>query len=127
MNIERKLSEEFESQMEGLHKIELGTDAYKVTVDGVTKIADRIIELKKIEVEREEKSVDRDVEESLKTQEMKELKKDRIVRNVIEGAKVVVPVVGAFAMGIISMKWEKVDTLTSSAGKASLREILRFK
>lgn len=123
MSVKQTLKEEFESQMAELAKLEVGSDKYKLTVDGVTKLADRIIEIEKNEKDAELKEYQIGNEaESINA----EINNNR-TRNVIEVVKVGVPVAAAFAMGIISMKWEKLDTLTSSAGKSALRDILRFK
>ena len=43
MSIKNDLVEEFESELEELGKMEVGTEKYKTLVDGVTKLADRII------------------------------------------------------------------------------------
>lgn len=123
MNVKQKLKDEFESQIDLLNKMDVGTEQYKLTVDGVTKLADRIIEIEKNERDAELKEYQIGNEaESINA----EINNNR-TRNVIEIVKVGVPVAAAFAMGIISMKWEKLDTLTSSAGKSALRDILRFK
>lgn len=91
-------------------------EVYKIQVERVKHLEKELADLEKSEKDVEEKAACREDES-----------KDRKTRNIIEVAKVVVPVVSAFAMGLISMKWEKTDTLTSTAGKSSLREILRFK
>lgn len=123
MNVKQKLKDEFESQMDLLNKLDVGTEEYKLTVDGVTKLADRIIEIEKNERDAELKEYQLGNEaESINA----EIKNNR-TRNVVEIVKCAVPVAAAFTMGIISMKWEKLDTLTSSAGKSALRDILRFK
>ena len=127
MDLKMKLTDEFESQMDELRNLEVGSDQYKVAVDGVTKLADRIIEIEKQEVEFEMRDKDREIDEYFKSQQAETDKKDRKNRTVVEMLKIGVPTVAAFAMGIISMKWEKLDTLTSTAGKSSLRDILRFK
>lgn len=123
MNVKQKLKDEFESQMNLLNKMDVGTEQYKLTVDGVTKIADRIIEIEKNERDAELKEYQLGNETDSITAEIK----NNRMRNVVEIAKCAVPVAAAFAMGIISMKWEKLDTITSSAGKSALRDILRFK
>lgn len=123
MNVKRKLEEEFENQIDGLHKLELGSEKYKLTVDGVTKLADRIIEIEKNEKDAELREVE--IENDALSKEA-EIKNNRN-RNVVEVIKVGVPVVAAFAMGLVSMKWEKLDTLTSSAGKSALRDVLKFR
>lgn len=102
-------------------------EVYKIQVERVKHLEKELADLEKSENETEEKAASRCSDEVLRKQQMEDESKDRKTRNIIEVAKVVVPVVGAFAMGLISMKWEKTDTLTSSAGKSSLREILRFK
>lgn len=123
MNVKQKLKDEFDSQMDLLHKMEVGTEEYKLTVDGVTKLADRIIAIEKNERDAELKEYQLGNESDSINAEIKNNRK----RNWVEAAKIVVPTVGAFAMGLISMKWEKLDTITSSAGKSALRDILRFK
>lgn len=127
MNLKTKLSEEFESQMLELNKLSVGSDEYKVAVDGVTKLADRIIEIDKMENDFKSREDTLVSNEFLKTKELEIEKKDRKNRTVVEVLKIGVPTAAAFAMGIISMKWEKLDTLTSTAGKSSLRDLLRFK
>lgn len=57
----------------------------------------------------------------------KDEEKNSKMRFVGDLIKTSIPVVGAFTMGLISMRWEKVDTLTTSAGKSSLRDALKFK
>lgn len=123
MSVKQTLREEFDSQMALLHEMDVGTEAYKLTVDGVTKLADRIIAIEKNERDAEMREWQLGNEtESINAQ----IKTDR-KRNWVEVAKIAVPTIGAFTMGIISMKWEKLDTITSTAGKNALREILRFK
>lgn len=123
MSVKQTLKEEFDSQMALLHKMDVGTEEYKLTVDGVTKLADRIIAIEKNERDAEMREWQLGNEtESINAQ----IKTDR-KRNWVEVAKIAVPTIGAFTMGIISMKWEKLDTITSTAGKNALREILRFK
>lgn len=123
MSVKQTLKEEFDSQMALLHKMDVGTEAYKLTVDGVTKLADRIITIEKNEKDAEMREWQLGNETESINAEIKNNRK----RNWVDVAKIAVPAVGAFTMGIISMKWEKLDTLTSTAGKNALREILRFK
>lgn len=99
-----------------------------------SKQADRVEHLEKLLVDLEKKELDMssiswklDSEEKVRKEQMKAEDKTNKTRNIIEACKIGVPVVAAFTMGMISMKWEKVDTLTSTAGKSALREILRFK
>lgn len=99
-----------------------------------SKQADRVEHLEKLLVDLEKKELDidaaagkLDIEEHVRCEQIRAESKSNKTRNAIEIAKIGVPVVAAFAMGLISMEWEKIDTLTSTAGKSALREVLRFK
>lgn len=127
MSIKTTLTEEFNDQMKDLHKLEVGTEQYSTAVNGVTKLADKIIDLEKIEIEREERIKDRDAEIELKSQQMEIDKRDKFNQNLVNVVKIAVPTVAGFAMGIISMKWEKLETITSTAGRQALKDIIRFK
>ena len=107
--------------------MEVGTEQYSTAVNGVTKLADKIIDLEKIEIEREERIKDRDTEIELKSQQMEIDKRDKRNQNLVNVVKIAVPTVAGFAMGIISMKWEKLETITSTAGRQALKDIIRFK
>ena len=85
---------------------------YKIQADRVMNLEKLITDIDKVEIETEEKAVSKDIDERLKLQEIETNAKDQKRRNWIDIAKVVVPVVGAFTMGLISMKWEKTDTVT---------------
>lgn len=129
--IKQQLEDQWKEEKEKLDNIKIDDKSqiefYKIQVERVKSLEKELADLEKSENETAEKVASRRTDEVLRKQQMEDESKDRKTRNIIEVAKVVVPVVGAFAMGLISMKWEKTDTLTSSAGKSSLREILRFK
>ena len=127
MSVRSNLVEEFESELEELSKMEVGTDTYKATVDGVTKLADRIIEIDKIE---KENSVQIDAQEqecAIKAQQLKDEKKDRFIKNCIA--------IGTFVGGVLvyslafiaSTNFEREGTLTTEGGKSSLRQLLKLK
>lgn len=123
MSVKQKLEDEFESQMNLLSNMDVGTDEYAKTVEGVSKIADRLIKIQQLNDEYDLKSREIENAKENRIQEEEQARK----KNQIDWAKVIVPTVGAFTMGIITMIWEKTDTLTSSAGKSALRDILPFK
>lgn len=125
--VERLLAEECAKEIEELGKMRLGDDEYKTTVDGVTKLADRVIELKKIEIDCEKEAKNREFEESLKLQQMEDEKKDRFIKNCLTGVSVVGGLGCAVVMGLISMNFEKEGTFTTEAGRNSIRQLIRFK
>lgn len=129
MSFSEELKQVWSEALEHLNEIDpvKQKDEYNAQMQRVAHLEKQLTDLEKTNMEIEEKAVCKDIDERLETEHMESDNKNQKIRNVIEAAKVVVPVIGAFAMGLISMKWEKTDTLTSTAGKSSLRDILRFK
>lgn len=123
------LKDEWMIEKEKLSTMDYKThgEMYKIQTDRVMNLEKLMTDIDKVEIETEEKAISKDIDERLKIHEIETNAKDQKRRNWIDTAKVVVPVAGAFIMGLISMKWEKTDTLTSSAGRSSLRDILKFK
>lgn len=102
-------------------------EAYRMQADRVVEIEKRLTDLERSETEVEGRAAIADMEDSLKRDQLEQEKKDQKVKNIIDILKIAVPASAAFAMGLISMVWEKTDTLTSTAGKSSLRDVLKFK
>ena len=129
MNINELLMQEWEEIKEELKYLDSDKqkDVYNTKVKRLTDIEQRLVDLEKNKLDNDTKVKIQEIEAELKDHQLSEEKKSQLNKNVIEILKVGLPIVGAFTMGIISMRWEKLDTLTSSAGKASLRDSLRFK
>ena len=123
MSVADRLENEFELEMDELENLEMGTDAYTSSINGATKLADRLITIQKNNDEYDTKIKEIESNERVRMAEI-EQNKDR---KKLEWAKVIVPVVGAFSMGIITMIWEKTDTMTLTAGKSSWKDLISFK
>lgn len=102
-------------------------EMYREQANRVNELEKRLVDLEKAELEVESKAASQDIDEGLKLKQIEEDKKNQFIRNGVEVAKVVIPVIGASVMAVVSMKWEKLDTLTSTAGKSALRDVLKFK
>ena len=70
MNIENLLHDEIVRELATLDDMEVGTDSYKVTIDGVTKLVDRAIDIDKLNIESEEKKKARESGDELKKEQM---------------------------------------------------------
>lgn len=127
MSIRENLIEEFNDEVKGLRGLQLGSDEYKATVDGVTKLADRIIKIEEIEKDAKSKEIERENSDYLKMQQMKDERIDKWVQNGIEGVKVVGGLVAAGLALVVSINFEREGTLTTEAGKSALRQLLKFK
>ena len=67
--IEELLKSELEVELEALGKTNLGSDDYKVAVDGITRLMDRHIEISKLNTEYELKRDAREIDTDLKVQQ----------------------------------------------------------
>lgn len=127
MSVKRLLTEEFESELKTLEKASVGTDEYKSAIDGVTKLADRIIEIDKIERDYELKKETQLNEQSLKAIESENENRDRWIKNGLTA----ISTIGGLGLTawafVASMNFEKTGTLTTEGGKSALRQLLRFK
>lgn len=129
MSIKTSLIAEFENQLKEVSKLEVGSEKYKVGVEGLTKLADRILEIEKLEQSEAEinaKWEAQDAEQEMKQIQMHEDKKDRIIKNVMEGVKIVGGAGLAVWGFIASMNFEKEGTLTTEGGRETLKRIFRF-
>lgn len=127
MNIEKLLHEEIESEFEDLGKLELGSDEYKTTVDGLTKLVDRAIKIDELNVDEQNKIDSRETETNLKQQQIDNERRDQKVRNGISIASIVVPVVVTIWGTIKTLKFEQEGTITTNAGREFMKRIFSRK
>ena len=128
MSLKIKLEEELDDELKELSKLEVGSDKYKVAVDGVTKLSDRIITIQSnenAEIERRELAA--------KTAELQEAqlkidKKDRIVKNLVTIGTFVGSVAVYGVAYLLSMGYESKGVFpTMDVSKDSLRNLMKIK
>lgn len=120
MSIQTLLNEEIKNEFEDLKKMELGSETYRATVDGLTKLVDRVIELEKIDVEQNEAYENRQVELS----KIEDDRKDRWVRNILTGAGIIIPTAVTVWGTIKSINFEKEGTITTIMGRGFIQKLL---
>lgn len=124
------LEEEINSEVKLLKDMEAGTDEYKVTVDGVTKLTDRYIEI--VKLKQQEKSqftndVQKTQELSLKRDQLKSEKRGRIVSNILQGTTLLVTT-GLTIWGTYkTMEFEKEGTVTTIFGREFFKNLFHKK
>lgn len=124
MNMESLLREEIQDELENLKKMDLGTDTYKVTVDGITKMVDRVVEMEKHYNEQEERRKKQEADEAFKAEELKNERRDKKVKNVIAIIGVVIPA-GVTVWGTCKMlKFEEEGTVTTIIGRGFINKLL---
>ena len=124
MSVKSMLNEELETELEELKKIKIGGDDYKASVDGITKLADRMIELEKLNNEAEERSKNREVDAELKQAQLEATKKDNRVKNAISIAGILVPI-GVTIWGTLkAFEFERDGTVTRLIGKGFINKLI---
>lgn len=124
MKIETLLHEEIQGEFEELEKIEVGSDKYKTAVDGLTKLCDRAIEIEKFKTEQELKRDQQEADEILRAEQMKDERRDRLVKNCLTGAGIGIPAVLTVWGTLKSIKFEETGTITTIMGRGFIQKLL---
>lgn len=130
MGIKNILRDEIEKELKELSRMQIGTEQYKITVDGITRLSDRIIELEKLESENAVKDFEnivRTEEQDLKREQLKSEKRDRAIKNVITVGTAVLSVAVYALAFIASTNFEREGSFTTEGGKNSIRQLLKLR
>ena len=125
MNIRNVLEEEIEMEFNELKSMNLGSDEHVETTNNVLKLVDRVIELEKMDADIDNKAESREVEAELKRELMNSEKKDKIVKNGLTLAGIVVPVCVTIWGTLKSLKFEETGTITTLSGKNFFNQIFK--
>lgn len=120
MDIEKMLCEEILYELADLKNVSAGSEEYKVSVDGVTKLIDKAIEFKKLEID--EKSKIDDI--GIRSKQMDEDRIDRLVKNGIAIAGIIIPSVITVWGTVKSLKFEQDGTVTTIMGRGFINKLL---
>ena len=123
-SIRELLDEEIQVEFEKLSKLEVGSESYKATVDGLTKLVDRAVEIDKTEMENATKIEAQNIENDLKALQIKEDNRDRWVRNGIAIAGIIVPSVLTVWGTLKSFNFEETGTVTTILGRGFINKLL---
>ena len=127
MKLDRMLCEEVQSELTALKDMQMGTEEYKIAVDGITKLADRAIELERIDIEHQDKIETQDFENNLKLKQMEDDRKHRLIQNILTGAGIVLPI-GLTVWGTFkSFEFEKEGTITTIFGRGFMNKFFTKK
>ena len=116
MSIESNLRDEFTSELDELSRVEFGSEQYKIGVAGVTQLADRLIEMSKLDTEDEKLELERQKLE-LEFTKFEEDKKDRKSKNRISVFNIAAPAIIAIVGGTAMFIYEERGSITSQVGR----------
>lgn len=124
ISLETLLHTEMANEFDKLEGMEVGSDKYIKTVDGLTKLMDRAIKIDELNEVHERELESREFEKSLKLKEFEEGKRDRLIKNCLTGAGIILPL-GATIWGVLkSLKFEETGTVTTIMGRGLFQKLL---
>ena len=124
MRIETSLHEEIQKELDELGRLELGSDTYRATVDGVTKLMDRAIEIDKFNREHEDGVENRELDKHIKLKQLRDERRDQMIKNVLTGLGIAVSA-GVTIWGTVkSIEFEKEGTITTIMGRGFINKLL---
>lgn len=124
METKTLLREEVNREIEELGRLPLGKEEYMLTVDGATKLTDRLIELEKIEIEADARERDREIDTEIKLKQIDDEIKDKKIKNWISIGGTLL-MAGITVWGALkSWDFEKEDTVASDAGKSFMARLI---
>ena len=127
MDIDDLLLEEIEQEFNDLKDIEMGTEKYKASVDGLAKLVDRAIDLRKIDADRNDKESELDIRSKdleLREQRDKYDKIDQLIRNGISIAGIVIPTVVTIWGTLKTFQFEEEGSITTNIGRGFINKLL---
>ena len=127
MDIDDLLLEEIEQEFNGLKDVEMGTEKYKASVDGLAKLVDRAIELRKIDADCNDKESELDIRSKdleLREQRDKYDKIDQLIRNGISIAGIVIPTVVTIWGTLKTFQFEEEGSITTNIGRGFINKLL---
>jgi hypothetical protein len=124
MTVEQTLNAEIKAEIELLGSLEIGSPKYEAAVNGIVKMLGPAIELEKIGIECDEKKRQADKDETDKLIQMQEDRKDRLFKNCISVAGIVIPSVITIWGTVKSFEFEKEGTITTIMGRGFINKLL---
>ncbi len=123
MNVETLLHDVIRSGLADLDGDYLKGEERRAKVDELTKLMDRAIEMEKVGMEAEDKAATREIDKQFKEQQMSEDRKDRLVKNILSGLGIVLPI-GLTVWGTKkTFKFEETGTITSAMGRGFINKL----
>lgn len=127
MDVKNLLAEEIKTELNSLEDLEFGGQEHKVAVDTVGRLLDKYNELEKMDLEHQDKLANRMMEQDLKAIQMKEERRDRIVKNCLTATSVVSGIVLTVWGTFKTLKFEETGTVTTMAGRNFISNLFHKK
>ena len=123
-NIEPMLESKIAAEFEKLKELEPGSEEHKERFRELTELTKLAIEIDKVEIDGADKAATRESEQLMKQQQMNDEKKDRVVKNLLSAAGIVLPILVTIWGTKVSLKFEEEGTFTTIMGRGFINKLL---
>ena len=124
MNIETLLYDVMETDFNVIAEEDLGSEKRKAAVDELTKFMDRAIEMEKVTNDCKDKKEIRENDRFIRMCQLGDDNRDRIVKNIMSAAGIVLPLLVTIWGTKVSMKFENEETFTTIMGRGFIQKLL---
>lgn len=123
MSLKTLLDDAITNGFNKLDEMEVGSEEYKTTVDQLTKMTDRVIEIEKFESEEDNQKSNREVDKDLRLKQMKQEQLDRYIKHGLTAVSVIGGIVLTVWGAKASWRFEETGTITSTAGRKFINNL----
>lgn len=127
MNVETLVHEELIYRLESMKGMKEGSDEHKATLDEVTKLLDRAIEMERLGEEKKDKSETRKFENELKSKQFELDKWDRVAKHCLAGVSIVGGLTLTVWGSLKGWKFEETGTVVSPTTKRFINNLIFWK
>lgn len=123
------IEEEVVTTMASISEMELGSEQHKAAVDAVAKLTDKVVDLKKVELEERKINMERDEKNALRAIELDKIaheKRDQKIKNGITVASIVAPIAAAIWANVYNWRKEANGIMSSTLGRKSIEFFSKF-
>ena len=123
-NIKELLTKEIEDELEALSGLGIGSEKYNSTVDGITKLSDRLIAIDKMNAEQNVKYEQIDTDKNVKERQLVNDEKDRKTKNWLTAGSIVLPILATIWGTLVTINFEQTGTVTTIMGRGFFQKLL---
>lgn len=127
MNVETLVHEELVYRLGKMKGMTEGSDEHKATLDEVTKLLDRAIEMERLGEEKKDKSETRKFENELKSKQFELDKWDRVAKHCLAGVSIVGGLTLTVWGSLKGWKFEETGTVVSPTSKRFINNLIFWK
>lgn len=121
MNYEVELNEVIAGQIKEMDRLEVGSEQYKIAVDGVCKLMDKSVEIRKVRISKLERADERED----KLAQYYGDKKERRIQMFINIGGIIIPVIVTVWGTFKTFQFEKEGTVTTILGRKFIQNLFK--